>query len=339
MRPYLAISMGDPAGIGPEVALKALAALPRRSGVRALLVGVPEVFVRTAQALGLALSFRTCSSLKELAAMPAQVLPVWPVESSLVTVAPGKPRSAREAAACGQASYRAVCCAVELVQQGWVAGLVTAPVAKRHWELAGYDVPGHTELLARLAGNVPVRMMLAGPRLRVVLMTTHLPLREVTQRLSMPLVDETIFITYRALRQRFAIRNPRLAVAGVNPHAGEGGMFGDEDERILRPAVGRARQRHIDAEGPLPADTVYYRAASGAYDAVLAPYHDQALAPFKLLHFQDGVNVTLGLPFVRTSPDHGTAFDIAGKGVADPSSMAAAIRMAAELVARTGTTR
>jgi 4-hydroxythreonine-4-phosphate dehydrogenase len=163
------------------------------------------------------------------------------------------------------------------------------------------------------------------------LLTTHLPLREVSRHLSAELVEETIRLVDRALRTQFALPSPRLAVAALNPHAGEGGLFGHEDDELLRPAVERARQSGLNVVGPLPADTVYYHAASGAYDAVLAPYHDQALAPFKLLHFRDGVNVTIGLPFVRTSPDHGTAFDIAGRGKADPTSMAAAISLAAHL--------
>lgn len=333
MRLRLAITMGDPAGIGPEVVVKALTRARRPASARFLLVGVPEVFAEAAAALDFPVRLRLCRSPEELKQIRQGEWPIWPVEGSpaLRELCPGRPLAPHVRAACGEASYRAVCQAVELVQNGVVQGVVTAPIAKQHWELAGHHVPGHTELLAQLAGKVPVRMMLEGRRLRVVLLTTHLPLREVSRHLSAELVEETIRLVDRALRTQFALPSPRLAVAALNPHAGEGGLFGHEDDELLRPAVERARQSGLNVVGPLPADTVYYHAASGAYDAVLAPYHDQALAPFKLLHFRDGVNVTIGLPFVRTSPDHGTAFDIAGRGKADPTSMAAAISLAAHL--------
>jgi 4-hydroxythreonine-4-phosphate dehydrogenase len=246
----------------------------------------------------------------------------------------GKPRTGAHAAACGNAAHAAIIEAVALVRQGRAGAIVTAPISKAHLVAAGHDYPGHTELLAHLCGGVPVRMMMVGGSLRVVLVTIHMALRDVPKKLSAASIFETIAITVAALRQRFRVRRPRIAVTGLNPHAGEDGLFGDEDIRVIAPAVRRARRRGIDAVGPLAADGVFPYAARGDYDAVVAMYHDQGLAPFKLVHFADGVNCTLGLPFVRTSPDHGTAFDIAGRDKADASSMAAALLLASELASR-----
>jgi 4-hydroxythreonine-4-phosphate dehydrogenase len=243
---------------------------------------------------------------------------------------PGPPRGAA-AAACGGAAYAAIIGAVELVQRGWAAGVVTAPISKAHLAAAGRDFPGHTELLAALCGGVPVRMMMVGARLRVVLVTTHVAIVDVPRAIDRAGVLQTLVLTAEALRRRFGVVQPRIAVAGLNPHAGENGLFGNEEIRVIAPAIRAARRRRIDAIGPLAADGVFAQTAHGAYDAVVCMYHDQGLAPFKLMHFADGVNLTLGLPFVRTSPDHGTAFDIAGRGVADPSSMHAALRLATQL--------
>jgi 4-hydroxythreonine-4-phosphate dehydrogenase len=317
----LAITMGDPAGIGPEVALKALSRPAIRRRVQPILVGDPNVWIETARRSKLELSS------PGIAIISTSDLP------SRYRLS-GKPRGEAHTAACGDAAHAAIIEAVELVQQGRAAGLVTAPISKAHLVAAGHDYPGHTELLAHLCGDVPVRMMMAGGTLRVVLVTIHMALRQVPRRLTAPAVLETIAITAAALRRRFGVRRPRIAVTGLNPHAGEGGLFGKEDLQVILPAVRSARRRGIDAVGPLAADGVFPYAARGDYDAVVAMYHDQGLAPFKLLHFADGVNCTLGLPFVRTSPDHGTAFDIAGQGKADPSSMAAAIQLAARMALR-----
>jgi 4-hydroxythreonine-4-phosphate dehydrogenase len=258
---------------------------------------------------------------------------LWVVPTSTLPAryrVPGAPQGRGAAGACGEAAFAAIIEAVRLVQTGDAAGLVTAPISKAHVVAAGHDFPGHTELLAQLAGGVPVRMMMAGPRLRVVLVTTHLRLADVPRALSRETVLETISITARSLQDRLGIAKPRLAVTGLNPHAGEHGLFGDEETRLILPAVRAARRRGITVTEPLAADGLFAHAAGGAYDAIICMYHDQGLAPFKLLHFADGVNVTLGLPFVRTSPDHGTAFDIAGSGRADPRSMIAAVQMAAD---------
>jgi 4-hydroxythreonine-4-phosphate dehydrogenase len=321
--------MGDPAGIGPEVSLKAISLPAVRRAVAPLLVGDPGVWLETLRRLRLGLQFTDAARPRDGA---AAIVPT----SALVERwrASGKPRTAAHAAACGDAAHAAIIEAVALVRQGRAAGIVTAPISKAHLVAAGHDYPGHTELLAHLCGGVQVRMMMVGGSLRVVLVTIHMALRDVPKRLTAASIFDTIAITVAALRQRFRIRRPRIAVTGLNPHAGEDGLFGDEDIRVIAPAVRRARRRGIDAVGPLAADGVFPYAARGDYDAVIAMYHDQGLAPFKLVHFADGVNCTLGLPFVRTSPDHGTAFDIAGRDKADASSMAAALLLAAQLASR-----
>jgi 4-hydroxythreonine-4-phosphate dehydrogenase len=324
VKPRIGITMGDPTGIGPEVVLKALAARGVRAGLTPLLVGDRGVFETTARRLRLALRFTDASVG---AAVPRGTLAVHAV-SPLRTAQyrPGRPTRAG-----GRAAYAAILEAVRLVQSGAADALVTAPICKANLAAVGATATGHTELLAALTRARHVRMMMVGPRLRVALVTTHLALSAVPRALTRPGVRDTITVADAALRTHFGLRRPRLAVTGLNPHAGEGGLFGHEDRRIIAPAVRAARRRGIDARGPLAADSVFPHAAAGAFDAVVCMYHDQGLAPFKLLHFADGVNFTAGLPFVRTSPDHGTAHDIAGRGVADPSSMIAALRLAAEL--------
>ncbi len=315
--------MGDPAGIGPEVAVKAVVACAATTAFTPILVGDPELLRDSARRLRLA---------KQLAGSGAEFVAACAVPRRYRL--PGPPRSAAARAACGDAAYSCITAAVQLIAARQADALATAPINKAHLAAAGHDFPGHTELLAELAGNVPVRMMMAGPKLRVVLATIHIRLADVPRRLSRDGLLETFTITAHALQSRFGIRHPRLAVAGLNPHAGEAGLFGDEEIRIIAPAVRAARRRRIDVVGPFAADGLFPHAAAGAYDAVICMYHDQGLGPFKLLHFADGVNVTLGLPYVRTSPDHGTAFDIAGTGKADPSSMIAALRLAIEAVTR-----
>jgi 4-hydroxythreonine-4-phosphate dehydrogenase len=329
--------MGDPAGIGPEVVLKAITTRSVAACVEPILVGDPGVWHDTAQRLGIRIAFSDGGE-------PARSRRVAVASTSRLPARyrrPGAPRAGDGAVACGAAAYAAILEAVRMVQTGRAQGIVTAPISKAHVVAAGHDFPGHTELLAELCGGVPVRMMMVGTRLRVVLVTTHLALADVPTRLTRTSVRQTIALTAQALRQQFHIRAPRIAVAGLNPHAGERGLFGDEEARIITPAVRAARRRGLAISGPLAADSVFAQAATGSYDAVVCMYHDQGLAPFKLLHFADGVNFTLGLPFVRTSPDHGTAFDIAGTGRADPRSMIAALLLAAQTARgrRLGNTR
>ncbi|HEX5474456.1 MAG TPA: 4-hydroxythreonine-4-phosphate dehydrogenase PdxA [Vicinamibacterales bacterium] len=293
-RPTVAVTVGDPAGIGPEIALAAAARADVLAVCQPVLYGP-----HTAEALA--------------------------------PFAPG-----RLSAAAGQAAYDAVVRAVADARAGAVAAIATAPLNKEALALAGLPWKGHTDLLAHLTGASDVAMMFDSDVLRVVLATVHVPLRDVPALVTRDRVERTIALTAREL-PRFGVAAPRVAVAGLNPHAGEHGVLGDEDETVLRPAVAACRARGVDVSGPWPADTVFGRAARGEFDVVVACYHDQGLIPVKLLAFGRAVNVTLGLPIVRTSVDHGTAFDIAGRGVADPSSLVQAIRLAARLAqARAG---
>ncbi|HEX6547598.1 MAG TPA: 4-hydroxythreonine-4-phosphate dehydrogenase PdxA [Candidatus Dormibacteraeota bacterium] len=301
----LVISSGDPAGIGPEVAVKALAQPAVQDlDVSVVVTGDPAVIESTAARLGL----------------PApRVEPAGDAGG----VEPG-----RVSAAGGRAGYEAIRRAVELIQGGQADALVTAPISKEALKLAGYQWPGHTEMLADLCHVEEVRMLLVSDRLRVCHVTTHRSLRSAIEAVTKERVRRTIEMTQAGARM-LGFERPRIAVCGLNPHAGEGGLFGDEERTEIEPAIAGARDAGIDVTGPWPADTLFWRAARGEFDFVIAMYHDQGHVPVKLSGFVEGVNVTLGLPFLRTSVDHGTAFDIAGQGVARWQSMAAAISVAA----------
>lgn len=283
--PRIALTAGDPAGIGPEIVAKAAA----DPGVRA--VCDPVIFDSKAAA----------------------------------GIRPGE-----VSAAAGQAAYDTIVAAVAAARRGEVAAIATAPINKLAFAKAGLPWKGHTDLLAHLCGTPLVAMLFHAPQLKVVLITVHVPLRDVPSLLTPELVAQTIRLTVDALPQ-FGIAHPRLALAGLNPHAGESGVLGTEDDDVLAPAVAAARAAGIDISGPFPADTVFVRASRGEFDCVLACYHDQGLIPVKLLAFGQAVNVTIGLPIIRTSVDHGTAFDIAGKGVADAGSMIEAVKLAAQM--------
>ncbi|HXR95300.1 MAG TPA: 4-hydroxythreonine-4-phosphate dehydrogenase PdxA [Rhizomicrobium sp.] len=293
--------MGEPSGIGPEIALAAFDALGGKIGAHPLkLVGDAAVFAGRE-------SFLIATKAK-----------IW--------AAPGKPDPANAAAV-----IEAIEIAVKACLAGEAAGLVTAPIHKAVLKEAGFPYPGHTEFLGFLTNAPRAVMMLASDKLRVVPLTIHAPLAEVPKAVTSDAILETCEIVLKALRRDFAIAQPRLAIAGLNPHAGEDGMLGMEEKNIIVPAIRLLNERGHKVIGPLSADTLFHDEARKNYDAVLTMYHDQGLIPIKTLSFWDGVNVTLGLPIVRTSPDHGTAFDIAGKGNADHRSMIAAIRMAASI--------
>lgn len=318
--------MGCPVGIGPEIILRNALRQQQGATCRAAVVGDLGVLGRCAADLGLAVSLEPWTPGTPL---PENALPV--IECS--RLAARKLRWGCPTAATAGAMAGYITRAVELAQQGVLAGIATCPISKAALQSAGIDHPGHTEMLAGLTGARDFAMMLAGSRLRVTLVTIHCPLAEVPRLLTVDKVARLIAITQRSLQRDFAIARPRIAVAGLNPHAGEGGLFGREEEQVIAPAIRQAQQQGIAAEGPFPPDTVYFKAAAGQYDTVVSMYHDQGLIPFKLLHFSDGVNVTLGLPIVRTSVDHGTAYDIAGKGIADCASLAAAVELA-EVISR-----
>lgn len=331
MPPVLALTVGEPAGIGPDITLMAWL---RRAELRLppfYVLGDARYLARRRDLIGADVPIKVVNPSAAAAAF-ADALPLVPIDVAM-TAEPGEPDAASAPAAVA-AVRRAVADALD----GTAAAIVTNPVAKSVLYRSGFAEPGHTEFLAKLAHEMtgtyrrPV-MMLWAPELAVVPVTIHLPLSEVPGRLSVDLIVETGRIAARDLRDRFGLARPRLAIAGLNPHAGEQGALGKEDRAIVAPAVERLSAEGIDARGPLPADSMFHPAARASYDAALCMYHDQALIPIKTLAFDHAVNVTLGLPFVRTSPDHGTAFDIAGSGRADPSSLVAAIGLAGRLAA------
>jgi 4-hydroxythreonine-4-phosphate dehydrogenase len=327
--PPLALTMGDPAGIGPDITLALWSARKTVALPAFLFIGDSRVLEARARMLGLDVRLAEATPESATDVFP-DALPVLPMDCA-EAVTPGVPSSGNAGAITG-----AIETAVALTFAGRTSAVVTNPIAKAVLYDAGFGFPGHTEFLADLAAKatgksaLPV-MLLAGPKLRSVPVTIHIPLKDVPAALSEALIVETATITERDLRLRFGIARPRLAIAGLNPHAGEGGALGLEDEAIVRPAVERLKAAGLDVAGPLPADTMFHESARATYDVALCMYHDQALIPAKALGFDDAVNATLGLPFIRTSPDHGTAFAIAGKGIAKPDSLLAALRLAHEL--------
>ena len=303
--PVLAITLGDPRGIGPEIVKKALATSGFAGATRFLVVGPEGTGVEVQESVG---EWRGGTGSRATGAHRA----------------PGLPRDAEAGRLAGLAIARAV----ELARAGVVQGIVTAPIDKAALLAGGYDHPGHTEMLEFLCGT-PTAMMLVSPRLRVVLATTHLALRDAIDAVTPEALTRAARLAREGLIEWFGIAEPRLALCALNPHGGDQGRFGNEDDTILAPAA-----RASGIAGPFPADTVFVRAMRGEFDAVIAPYHDVGMTAIKVASFGEGVNVTLGLPFPRTSPDHGTALDIAGRGIADPSSMVAAIVTCREIVGR-----
>lgn len=325
MKPTIAITMGDPVGVGPEIILKALASKRVRRAARPVVLGDELVLGRIARKLKLRLP------------PPGEII-------NLSKLVPGRLKPGTPTRASARAMITYIEEAVAMALSGKADAVVTAPISKEAASKAGFKFPGHTEFLAHLTGTKDFAMMLGGARLKVIPVTTHLPLADVPGLLTAKKILRTIRTADRAFRKYFSPegvkgvkggkggKRPRIAVTGLNPHAGEGGLFGMEEKRVIAPAVKRARALGINATGPLAADTVFYMAAEkGLFDCVVCMYHDQGLGPLKLLHFEDGVNVTLGLPVIRTSVDHGTAYDIAWKGVASPESMIAAVLCAADM--------
>lgn len=304
VRPHIAVTLGDPRGVGPEVALRAIERLGSREPSVDIAVALPDGTVAGAD---------------------------------LADAVRGYASRGKTDAQAGTAAARSIETAVAAAKRGTFHGIVTAPVHKPSLHAAGWDVPGQTEMLGRLTGSEPVGMLMTaettklGAPLRVLLATTHLALRDVPAAVDADLLFEQGSLLARALRRDWKIAEPRLGLCALNPHASDGGLFGDEEARTFIPAADRLRAAGVDVTGPVPADTVFARALAGEFDAVVAPYHDVGMAAFKTVTFGSGVNVTLGLPFIRTSPDHGTAFDIAGTGRADESSMLEALRLAARL--------
>ncbi|MBX4336181.1 4-hydroxythreonine-4-phosphate dehydrogenase PdxA [Bartonella raoultii] len=325
----LVVSSGDPAGIGPEIAIKAWSLRFVRKVPSFVLIADPDVIRSRAHFLQIDVKIESVLT-NHLVKNFQTALPVIPLKNRQ-THQLGSP-SEKNAAGIIEAIKRGV----QLTQNGHASALVTCPIAKKNLYDAGFQFPGHTEFLANLAHQTSQKyyhpvMMLSGPQLRTVPITVHIPFKEVPSHLTRDLIIQTAFITENDLRKRFKITSPRLAVSGLNPHAGENGAMGKEDLEIITPAIEYLKKKGLDVIGPLAADTMFHKCARKTYDAALCMYHDQALIPVKTLDFSNTVNVTLGLPFIRTSPDHGTAFDIADKGIASPESFIAALKLAHQL--------
>lgn len=322
MKTKIAISMGDPAGIGPEVVLKAVADPDVTTLCSPLIIGDPRVFLPLLSSLRIDLPLRVYRD-------PSRV--DWNADGFHILEVEGSPEKlpdpGRIDTGWARTAMVSVARGAELAGRGAAAALVTGPINKEGIHRAGYRFQGHTDYLAHLTGTENYAMMLIGGGIRVVLVTVHNPLKEVSGLLNKAEIVRKIYLARDAMH-RFSIHDPRIAVAGLNPHAGEGGAFGSEEEEVIAPAVEECRGEGVRIDGPLPPDTLFYKMARGQYDVAVVMYHDQGLIPLKMIAFDRGVNITLGLPFIRTSPDHGTAYDIAGQGAANPRSMIEAIKTA-----------
>jgi len=327
--PTIGITMGDPTGIGPEIIIKVLSDKSTFHFCRPIVLGDKSIMERAIQLLNSTLKVNEMKKVEEKEYKNGTLNLLNLSDIDVAEARYGVPTKV-----CGKAMVRYIKEAVKLALAGRMDAITTAPISKKAMSDAGYLYPGHTELLAELTGSREYVMMLAGDRLRVVLVTIHCGLKEVPHLLTIEKILTTIRITHSALVNFFNEETPKIAVAALNPHAGEGGLFGKEEEEIILPAIKQAQEVGINVEGPLPPDSLFYHAAQGAYSAVVSMYHDQGLIPLKLLHFEDAVNVTLGLPLIRTSVDHGTAYDIAGTGRANPLSLLSALRLAARMTAR-----
>jgi 4-phospho-D-threonate 3-dehydrogenase / 4-phospho-D-erythronate 3-dehydrogenase len=321
--------MGDPAGIGPEVIVKALADPVLRHRAKYIVYGMNELLAYAADLAEFDVFWWRDQHNGRLRSYPHDVVVVDYDQYSVLGSAIRSPSRLG-----GQASMRFCLDAIEAANRKIVDAVVTAPIAKESWKLAGYHYPGHTELFAEKTNARRYAMMFAGGPLKVVLATVHIPLNGLWGRLNIGAVFQPIELLHETLTTWFDIEKPRIAVCGLNPHASENGQFGDEEERIITPAITMAREQGINVTGPYPPDTIFLAARDGKYDAVVAMYHDQGLIPVKLLAFDQAVNLTIGLPIVRTSPDHGTAFDLVGKNRANPGSMRSAIELAIDLATK-----
>jgi 4-phospho-D-threonate 3-dehydrogenase / 4-phospho-D-erythronate 3-dehydrogenase len=328
--PRIGITMGDPAGIGPEVVLKAVAEDEVRRICVPVIIGDAQLLAHTARTLDLQSGYDIVRRDEEFPEQFSDPI-IYHLDNISGSIEPGI-----ESGAAGKAAAEYIEAAVELCAAGSIDAIATAPINKRALFLGGYSFPGHTEFLAHLTGAEECAMAFVAANLRIVLLSTHVPLSQAIRMVEKDRIMKIVNLTSRELH-RWGIERPRLAVAALNPHGAEGGLFGVEEASEIMPAIEASRRlEEINVHGPFSADTVFLRASRGEFDAVIACYHDQAMIPVKCLSFGEAVNVTLGLPFIRTSVDHGTAFDIAGKGLAEHSSMVAAIKLAAELSMKSG---
>ncbi len=320
----IGITMGCPVGIGPEIILRYLESKEQLQAVHPIILGDIGVLEKCAQELKITHTFRQWQPGTKIFPDATPVVPITSLDINALQW--GKPDKDT-----GEAMANYILSGIDLTKRGFLDGIATCPISKDWLNEAGFDFPGHTEMLAELTGSDNFAMMMAGGKLKVTLVTIHCQLAKVPALLTRQKVFDLITTTDLALRNDFSLQTPHIAVAGLNPHGGENQLFGNEELQIIGPAIKQAQDKQIKVSGPYPPDTVFYKAAGGEFDAVVCMYHDQGLIPFKLLHFEDGVNVTLGLPIVRTSVDHGTAYDIAGKGKASYQSLQQAIKLAADI--------
>ncbi|MFH2047679.1 MAG: 4-hydroxythreonine-4-phosphate dehydrogenase PdxA [Pseudomonadota bacterium] len=323
-RPLIGITAGDPAGIGPEIILAALSHPSLYKLYRPFVIGDMAVIETAKKVINSSIELNRISNpcLGKYQTGVIDLLCISELDFN-------ENSWAKPTIQTGKAMVEYIIKATDMALNKEISGIVTCPINKKIMQLAGFDYNGHTELIAERTGTKDFVMMMAGDKLKVSLVTIHMPLKNVSDAISIESVFTTIKITGEALIKRFGIKSPKIAVAGLNPHAGESGIFGNEENDIIIPAIEKSVKEGFNVSGPFPPDTIFYNALSTNYDAVISMYHDQGLIPFKMVHFKDGVNTTLGIPIVRTSVDHGTAYDIAGKGKADPGSLIAAIKMAA----------
>jgi 4-hydroxythreonine-4-phosphate dehydrogenase len=331
-RPTIAITMGDPAGIGAEVIVKALSDASLRRRARFVILGLNEILNYAADKSELDVFWWRDNFTGKIKHYGQDVVVIDYDDIDQFSLMGNTVRGPSKLG--GQASLRFCFDAIEAAKAGTVDAIVTAPISKQSWKLAGASYPGHTELLAERTGAKNVHMMFVGGPIKVILCTVHVPLNSLWGRLNIGAVFHPIEALHKTLTEWFDIEKPRIAVAGINPHASENGQFGDEEERIISPAIAMAKEQGINVTGPYAPDTVFLSARDGKFDAVVAMYHDQGLIPVKLLAFDKAINLTVGLPIIRTSPDHGTAFDIAGRNRANPGSIRAAIELAIDLAER-----
>ncbi|RKY34447.1 MAG: 4-hydroxythreonine-4-phosphate dehydrogenase PdxA [Candidatus Omnitrophota bacterium] len=322
----IGITLGDPAGIGAEITLKALKDKKLRESATFLLIGDYGTITHLQRQIGTSFNFHIISDIGRLS-LSEEMINFINLGNITYNIPYGKID-----ARCGKSAYEYInmACLILRSQQS-LSGLVTAPINKEALNLAGHHFQGHTELLAQRFNARYVRMMFTAENLKIVLVTIHIPLKDVPIAVTKKAVQDTIFTVHRTLNTYFKIKKPRIAVCGLNPHASGGGLFGDEEKKQIIPALINAKKQKINVQGPFPADSLFWKAKQGEYDVIIAMYHDQGCIPIKTLYFNKGVNVTLGLPFIRTSPDHGTAFDLATKNKADPGSMKEAIKLAVEM--------
>jgi len=324
--PKIGITMGDPTGIGPEIIVKALSMKEPFQSCRPVVFGDREVLSRAIQRQSLSASLEVIETIPEGGYSPEKIFLISSSQLKIASLRFGQPDRA-----CGEAMVKYIEEAVKWVRIGKLDALTTCPINKQAMNVAGYSFPGHTELLAHLAQVPSIAMMFLGSRWKIVLVTTHLPLKDVSKWITATRILSTLRLTDEGMKKYFGIPHPKIAVLGLNPHCGEGGLLGEEEKREILPAMAEAKSLGMDVEGPFPADSFFDLSDRYAFDVVVSMYHDQGLIPIKMLDFKEAVNFTLGLPFIRTSVDHGTAYDIVGKGLADPTNLVKAILTAANL--------